>query len=283
MRATHSRSWRTFILFFICLWLCSTPGISAAETAIFTLQFREASEAQSIVQNLLSPEGKISIDSRTNSLVITDRKENIAKISEFLIQFDTQMEQVKVRLRFHEAGSSNSKSVSVQGGASGKNWKVFTGSQDKDGVQVGVQDQEQRQTGSTEMFLQTGSGQWAYLVIGRDILYTEKWVVITRRFARVSEDVFIKKIETGFDVKPVLVGDHVLIDIVPRISHARLEKGRDVIYFAEASVRLRVPLGQWVEIAGINQSSNEVFNTILSQGNAETSGSFSISIWVEKF
>lgn len=88
MREPRARSVKALMLFFLCIWLCSAPGLSAAETVIFTLQFREASEAQSVVQSLLSPEGKISIDSRTNSLVITDRKENIAKISEFLIQFD---------------------------------------------------------------------------------------------------------------------------------------------------------------------------------------------------
>jgi type II secretory pathway component GspD/PulD (secretin) len=281
-----SRRWQTpkmiWIFFFLLIGVFPSFSTLASETVIITLQFRDASEALPIIQNLLSKEGKISIDTRTNSLVITDRKEYIAQINAFLAQFDVPVEQVKIRVRFNEAGTMNSQSIAAQGRASGKNWQISTGPQNQNGVQVSVQDQEQRQTGITESFILTGSGQWAYIAIGRDILYTQKWIEISGRYARAYEGVVVKRIETGFDVKPVLAGDQVLIDIVPRISSDTPDKGRDVIYFSKASVKLRVPLGQWVEIGGTNQSGNEIFNAILSHETSDRSENFSISLLVEK-
>jgi hypothetical protein len=270
------------IFFFLFVWVFPCFYILASETVIFTLQFRDASEALPLIQNLLSDEGKISIDSRTNSLVITDRKERIAQINAFLTRFDVALEQLKVSVRFNEAGTMNARSITAQGSASGKNWKISTGPQIQNGVQVSVQDQEQRQNSITESFVHTASGQWAYIVIGRDILYNQKWIEICGRYARTYEGVLVKKIETGFDVKPVLVGDHVLIDIIPRISSDRSGKGRDVIYFSKASLKLSVPLGQWVEIGGTDQSRNELFNAILSQETADRSVHFSFFLLVEK-
>jgi hypothetical protein len=45
-------------------------NLSLAEIAIIKIHFRDASELLPMVETLLSPEGKASVDTRTNSIII---------------------------------------------------------------------------------------------------------------------------------------------------------------------------------------------------------------------
>jgi hypothetical protein len=125
------------------------------------------------------------------------------------------------------------------------------------------------------------SGSPAYIVAGRHILYRERWAYFTRRYAAVGERVVSQRIETGFDVIPVVVGRQANVRIVPRISHMDAHGRRGIIQFTGAATRLTVPLGQWVRIGGTQQQSNEVIRAILASGSASQSSSVVISLKVE--
>jgi type II secretory pathway component GspD/PulD (secretin) len=116
-------------------------------------------------------------------------------------------------------------------------------------------------------------------MVGQDILYSQRWVDLTRRYSRITESVTIQRIETGFEVKPVILKDHADVEITPRISHGG--PGSRVIHFTEASTRLVAPMGQWVTIGGASQQSNEVIRAVLEAGRGERSSVTSISLLVE--
>jgi len=82
------------------------------------------------------------------------------------------------------------------------------------------------------------------------------------------------------EVRPVVAGDHVHIEIVPRISYQEAGK-RGVIRFIEASTRLSIPRGRWIIIGGNREESNEVIRDILSRGSAEKRSTLSLSLMVE--
>jgi hypothetical protein len=91
--------------------------------------------------------------------------------------------------------------------------------------------------------------------------------------------VTVQRIETGFEVMPVILKDHADIEIIPRISHGGATSR--VIRFTEASTRLVAPIGQWVTIGGASQQSNEVIRAVLEAGRGEKSSVTSISLLVE--
>jgi hypothetical protein len=123
------------------------------------------------------------------------------------------------------------------------------------------------------------SGSAGYIMVGQDILYTQRWIDLTRRFARVTESLAIQRIETGFEVMPTLLKDHADVEIIPRISHGG--PGSRVVRFTEASTRVVAPIGQWVTIGGASQQSNEVIRAVLEAGRGERSSVTSISLLVE--
>jgi type II secretory pathway component GspD/PulD (secretin) len=271
------------VLFITLALVCAVlfwPASSFAATAMIPMQYRTAADAVPMVQPLLSPGGRAVADARTNALLVVDDEETIQRVREFLTGFDKPGKMARIRVRFDESGVRDGTSVEGSARASGEDWSASAGRpMTKDGVSVRLQDRGRMQQGSSEFFVTTASGSAAYILVGQDLLYTQRWVDLTRRYARITESVTIQRIETGFEVMPIILKDHADIEITPRISHGG--PGSGVIRFTEASTRLVAPLGQWVTIGGTSEQSSEVIRAVLEAGRGERRSVTSISLLVE--
>jgi type II secretory pathway component GspD/PulD (secretin) len=273
------RSWLIVSCVLVFALACLVSASLAAEVAVIKVNYRSAADILPLVQNLLTPEGKASVDTRTNSLIVIDTKESLAKIQAFVDSMDQPAEQVKVRFRFQEQGVSTNRDLGASGTVSGDRWSVTTGGDTRTGVHVSAQDSRVNRRGNTESFISVMSGSAAYLWVGKDVPYTERWIYLTHRYAHVVETVNFQRVETGFDVRPIVIGNNVQIEIVPRISS--FDRGEQVVRLTEASTTLSVPKGQWVIIGGTSEQSNEVFRDILSYGSSTTNSTLSLSLMVE--
>jgi type II secretory pathway component GspD/PulD (secretin) len=271
---------RASILKLTIIFLVLFGGLSLADVVeIIQIRYRSAADALRIVENLLTRDGSVTMDERTNSLVVKDSEESVGRIMKVIAHFDKVVEQAKIRVRFNENESDSGRLISAGGAVQGRNWKISSGT-GKKGINITASDvSESRQTGS-EYFINVASGSPAYIVTGKSVPYREKWVRISRNRAVAVDSVRFEKIETGIEITPVITGDNADIKIVPRISDEGMEGG--VIRFAEAATTLRVPLGKWVTIGGADQKENEVLNAVLEKGSGTHSSSFSVSIMVER-
>lgn len=263
----------------IIIFMVFFAGLSLADVVeIIQIRYRSAPDALRIVEKLLTKGGSVTMDERTNSLVVKDSEESVGRIVKIIETFDKAIEQAKIRVRFNENESDSSRLVSAGGSLHGKNWEISSGKK-KNGVEVRAEDvSKSRQTGS-EYFISVASGSPAYIVTGKSIPYREKWVRIGGKRAVAGDSVHFEKIETGIEITPVIAGDHADIRIVPRISDGGQEGG--IIRFSEASTRMTVPLGKWVTIGGADQKENEVLNAVLEKGGGTHDSFFSISIMIE--
>jgi len=267
--------WKSIIIF-----LAFFSGLSLADVVeIIQIRYRSAPDALRIVEKLLTRDGSVTMDERTNSLVVKDSEESVGRVKKIIETFDKAIKQAKIRVRFNENESDSDRMVSDGGSVHGKNWKISSGTK-TNGVEVRAGDvSKSRQTGS-EYFVTVASGSPAYIVTGKSIPYREKWVRIGRKRSIAGDSVHFENIETGIEITPVIAGDHADIRIVPRISDGGEEGG--IIRFSEASTRMTVPLGKWVTIGGADQKENEVLNAVLEKGSGTQSSSFSVSILIEK-
>ena len=269
---------RGALAFILAMFVATFSADAAVE--IISLTYRNPTEVLPLVKSMLSPDGKISADERTNSLIIVDSAEAIARVRQSLAVIDAPVRQAMVRVRFQESGQQEQRSVSGGGRVSGDNWSVSTGRRQstRDGVDVRVQDRSVSRGGSSEYFINALSGSWAYIRVGQDIPYTARWSDLCRRYGR---PVVFQRIETGFDVKPVIRENMADVEIVPRISEMGSGGRPGGVQFAEASTHVQVPLGQWVTIGGSDQSANEVLRAILEAGSSRQSSALSIQLFVE--
>jgi len=269
---------KSMLVFFLAGLVVAASVDAAVE--VISLNYRSAPEVLPLVKSMLSPEGRISADERTNSLIIVDSEEAIARIKQSLAVIDTPVRQAMVRVRFQESSQREERSVSGAGRVSGDGWSVSGGSSPRarDGVEIRAQDRSVNRGGRSEYFINTLSGNWAYIRVGQDIPYTARWSDLCRRYGRT---VVFQRIEVGFDVKPVIRENMADVEIVPRITEMGSGGRPGGVRFAEASTQVLLPLGQWVTIGGFDQSGNEVLRAILEAGSSHQTSTLSIQLMVE--
>ena len=82
-------------------------------TEVVSLNYATAETAQNAVKDMLTERGKLTYDSRTNSLVITDLATNIYKIRQVIEQVDTRTPQVMIEARILETLLENDEKMGI--------------------------------------------------------------------------------------------------------------------------------------------------------------------------
>jgi hypothetical protein len=172
------------------------------------------------------------------------------------------------------------RSVSGGGRVSGDDREISAGESrpGEDGLAVNLQEREMRRSEETEVFINTLAGNWAYMRVGRDIPFTARWrdLCLPHGYA-----VGYRRIETGFEVKPLVRNDGVEVEIVPRISRSGSMNSDDRVRFVAAAGRVRLQPGQWVDIGGVQTAGNELLRAVLASGNRRRSSKSSLRMMVE--
>jgi Bacterial type II/III secretion system short domain len=70
----------------------------------FTFKYKDAEKATGVIKALLSPEGTISIQPGTKSVVISDRAENLKAVARAIADFDVPPQAFKLSVRLVSAG-----------------------------------------------------------------------------------------------------------------------------------------------------------------------------------
>ena len=259
--------------------------LEAGSLAIIRLDHRAAEEALPVVQQLLTPAGTATADARTNSLVVVDEETALARVQKFLDRFDLPAAHLRVHVRFVTGSKSEEGSIRAAGRIDAGDVTIGTPSAKQEGVKVTIDTGRSVSDERSEYNVLVTSGSPALIRTGTDIPYRTTWMDLTRRFARIGSHVEFHRIDTGFEVRPTLVGDHVLLEITPRISglsDTTAGSRGQVIRYTEASTRTRAPLGQWIPIGGARQEKNRAFQAILHAGEGGGQETEEIFLKIEK-
>ncbi len=281
MKRLNSRFFVRYIFSFMLVFQPIT-GICQNSTEVIQVKFRKVSEIVEFVKMMVSEDGNISIDNRTNTIVVTDDQERIGKIKSLIKRLDVLPKQIRVRVRFQEENIVNDRSIAAEGTVSGDNVKITTRNRKKDGIDIRVSDRNISKNKQSEYFINVLSGSPAYIITGENVIYRERWNYLLEKYAGTNERLNIQRIETGFDVKPTVTGDTVDIEIIPRISYRDPGRRQKIIRFTEASTTISAHLNQWVTIGGAQKEDSEVIREILEYATSANSSSLSISLMVEQ-
>jgi len=85
-------------------------------TEIIPVNYSSASDYKGVIESVLSGRGKLQIESRTNSFVITDTADSIEKAKSLLAEVDRPTPQVTIEARIVEVFDSNNSNLGIQWG-----------------------------------------------------------------------------------------------------------------------------------------------------------------------
>ncbi len=90
--------------------------LAPLETRLVPVSYATAKDVQPRVQEVMSPRGSVSVDERTNVLIVRDIVDNLDDVEELVRTLDTQTPQVLVEARIVEATSNYVRDVGIQWG-----------------------------------------------------------------------------------------------------------------------------------------------------------------------
>jgi len=107
------------ILFVLCAVLFAAftataeprEGAQALSVRTFTFKYKDADKAAAVIKPLMSAEGTMSIQPKTNALAVTDHAENLKAISKALAEFDTAAQPFRLSIRIVSAAREGSARV----------------------------------------------------------------------------------------------------------------------------------------------------------------------------
>ncbi|RJO63974.1 MAG: type IV pilus secretin PilQ [Candidatus Omnitrophota bacterium] len=83
------------------------------DTDTFVLNFSSAIDIKNVLDKLLSARGKITVESRTNTLIVTDTKSTLLKIKEAIQRLDKMTPQVMIEARIIETTLGSSEKLGI--------------------------------------------------------------------------------------------------------------------------------------------------------------------------
>ncbi len=258
------------------------PAAAAEEVVQIRIINRDVNEMLTIVQPLVSPYGYISADGPSNSLIVIDQPAVVNQIRALVARIDQPVPQLRIRVQYGYDKSRQGQSASVEGRVQVGDATIEAGDKASTGIEAELSAGQGQRQSKGDYMVMVRSGSTAYISSGYDVPYPERWSRLSRGHGHTSGPVTFKKVDTGYDVRPVLVGEMVQLEITPHISYLDARGFRQPIRFAEASTRLNVPLGQWVEIAGANEATQEIYSQILSAGRTSAGEQLSMRLMVTR-
>ncbi len=271
--ATGGKICRLPLLIGFLVWAVFSHQATAQETvAQIRLHNRHVSEVLPAARPLVSPNGFISADRRSNSLIVVDNPAAIARIRNLVQKLDQAVPRLKIRVRYENATSAEDRENRAAAAVETGRTRVAVGDDDGKAEGFDTEIAEGRRQGQrqSEYVIRVRSGSTAYIEAGYDVPQRERWRDLSRRYGHIPETVVFRRVASGYDIRPVLLDDQVRIEILPRISYWD-DRGRDrKIHFAQAATIIFAPLGEWVDIGGVMGGKREVNRQILADSQHAT-------------
>jgi type IV pilus assembly protein PilQ len=85
----------------------------ATELRVYTLAYAKAEDIKKTLDAVLSKQGKIQIDTRSNTLVLQDTPSSLLKITQLIEKLDTQTPQVLIEAKFVETTKNPQKDLGI--------------------------------------------------------------------------------------------------------------------------------------------------------------------------
>jgi type II secretory pathway component GspD/PulD (secretin) len=266
---------RRLPLAFSALLLALQCGTAAAQmrVEVIPLQHRMANDVIPVLQPLLAQGG--SVTGMNNQLILKTTPENLAEIRAVLDNLDQRLRQLQISVRQDADQHGDFTRQSVAGRMDAGDVSIRQGrGAGPDGVTVGVGDREvhvqyQRRDRSSDQAdhgsyqVRTLEGQPAFIQTGQAIPIPQRIVAAHNGTLVVQDSVEYHNADAGFWVLPRVHGDQVTLMISPYTS--RVGPGPSPEFDVQrAETTVSGQLGQWIAIAGIDQSTRRSSRELLS-------------------
>ncbi len=121
----------------------------------------------------------------------------------------------------------------------------------------------------SDLSLLVHDGGYATLRVGESLPQVQPYLHLAGQRLAAVDTAHVYDVSTGFDVWPRMQGDRIHLRINPRLVF-RTDQGNRVIQFMELQTEIVVRPGEWVDLGGLVEHSNDVNRQILASRDQRT-------------
>lgn len=274
------------VLLAIQLFSAASAG---AETRIFHLTNRPAADIVDTVRALVGEDARVA--AADHSLFVNASPAELSAVAEMIGVLDRPPAMLRIAVAQNRDSSDEDTQIATSGNVSIGSSTVILGRSDlpsrergslggHDRLRVGATSTRYRESRHAEQFVATLEGRPARISVGRRIPFAERWLLLARRHAQVVETIRYESVDTGFEVRPELVGSQVQLSIYPFMAFQDPQQPCEIV-FQELEATVRVPLGEWYDLGGTMAGRDEVSREILGFGNRGGEGGGLVRVKVD--
>ncbi len=253
---------------------------AVTEFKIISLQHRFADDILPLIQPLAGDESTIT--GLQNQIIVRATPEKMAEIEQIIASLDVVQKNLKITVSHqkNQTQFSDGAGATIRkrfGNVEINNNTHRSQRNRADGVQIGVENQSRATRSNSHQFINVLDGGEGFIRVGQSVPFTQEWVRYMQRYISVQRTTTYVDITTGFGVRARSVGNQVELEITPRIAQ---QNQQGFIDFEELTTVVRVNKGEWFDLGGTMQQSDEVSRAILSYKNQRqtTDGTLEIRV-----
>ncbi len=248
------------------------PRLAAAgdtDVFVYKAKHRVAEELMSGVSTALTSEGRVSVDSRTNSLVIIDTPEGLAAVKAVLASQDVRQSNIQITVESVTDRDLRALHAEVDWAYRSSGWQIGTvpvalpGSGISALATLGDEKTHSRRTAvQTITVMNDGTAE---IATGHEVPFTDVFHHYAAGRGYLTRSTRWVSVDTGLTVHARTIGtDRILLDITPWMRN--LARGGRSIKFTEASTQIEVKDGEAVVMGSSTKNRNEALRDILRGG-----------------
>lgn len=261
---------RPCLVAILMIFIVSNAFCATTEMRLFQMTHRMPEEFVPTISQLLAGEGTVS--ALNGHLIVQASPEKLLQVEQLLQQLDVSPKNLTITVERNANRQQRLNDLEASGGVSTSSNRSTRVNGDVVYRRNETQGHDFNQFSIT--LLENRAG---FISTGQTVAFSQQWVQYTQRFARQVQTLVFRDIETGFSVRPKVIGDEIELEIMPAI---RSLGSLNTVSFDLLSTVVRVHPGEWLDIGALLTQRDEVSRAILSdrQENAELNQRFRVKV-----
>lgn len=237
---------------YLLLLLAWATALAQGSLEVIELRHTTAERVLPALRPLLEPGGVLT--GQRSQLIVRTSPRNLEELRRALAALDAPARRLMISVRFDRADVASDSSLEAHARISNRGSRV----------EATVADSRSSGTERVDQRLQVLEGGRAFIAQG------------SRRPLQMRDGVLIQDIATGFEVVPRVAGSEVILEVAPQRQSPGA--GGSVRTLGSATT-VRARLGEWVALAGIDETSVREERGLASR--SRRGGESSGRIWVK--
>lgn len=219
--------------------LLFSTALYASELRTWDLKHRSAAEMIPLLKPMLESDGAISGSGYT--LIVRSSKENLAQLEPLIAQLDKAPHMLRITVQQESEGERTKSGASLSGSVKEPKVRIYSTHRNSDE--------------NSNQQLQVQEGHWATIRAGQAVPQVVQSIQQGPYGSSVTQGIEYRNVESGFEVRPTLVGDMVRLDIRPFTTRPS-PQGGGIIEQQEMMTTINGKPGQWIELGGVAHEQN---------------------------